>query len=110
MANIDFDNIQQANLQKEISIPKTVEDQVEETWFVKYKDDIIGVGLFLPGSDKCVLAIIGESYDNKIILGTYSTSDQQSEAVYKGLDIAFQGYLRSIKGDTVIEGPGDIPL
>ncbi|GGH18755.1 hypothetical protein FAZ19_11380 [Sphingobacterium alkalisoli] len=104
-SNINLNNMQLEDLQKEVSIPKTVEDQVEETWFVKSGDDIIGVGLFLPESDNCVLAIIGESYEAKIVLGTYSTSDQQYESVYQGLDIAFQGYLRSIKGDTVIEGP-----
>ncbi|HLS96045.1 MAG TPA: hypothetical protein VK017_10830 [Sphingobacterium sp.] len=104
MTNINFDSLQLEYLEKDSNIPKTVEDQVEETWFVKYRDEIVGVGLFLPDSDKCVLAIIGDSYDDRIVLGSYGTSDEQYQLIYQGLDIAFQAYLRSIKGDSVIEG------
>lgn len=101
---MNFDSIELDDLEKVISIPKTVEEQLEETWFVKYGEHTLGVGLFLPNSNHCILAIIGEDYDNKIILGTYGSGDEYQDAVYKGLNIAYEGYLRSIKGDTVIGG------
>lgn len=99
---MNFDMITLNDLQKGTNVPKTVEDQVEETWFVNFGEEAVGVGLFLSGSDHCVLAIIGDSYDDKITLGSYNSSDDQENLIYEGLDIVFQGYLRSIKGDTVI--------
>ncbi|MBE8722989.1 hypothetical protein [Sphingobacterium pedocola] len=99
---MNFDSIQLGDLERDTSIPNTVEEQVEETWFVKYGEQIVGVGLFLPNNDRCVVAIIGEDYDNKIMLGTYGSGDDYKNVVYKGLNIAYEGYLRSIKGDTVI--------
>lgn len=99
---MNFDSIQLDDLEKVNFIPKTVEEQFEEIWLVKYGEQTLGVGLFLPDSRHCVLAIIGEDYDHKVILGTYKSGDGHEETIYKGLEIAYVGYLRSIKGDTVI--------
>ncbi|WDF70165.1 hypothetical protein PQ465_07245 [Sphingobacterium oryzagri] len=99
---MNFDIITLDDLQKEANVPKTVEDQAEETWFVKFGEEVVGVGLFLPSSDKCVLAIIGNSYEDKIVIGNYAPEHTDEALLREGLDIVFQGYLRSIKGDTVI--------
>ncbi|TYR36638.1 hypothetical protein FXV77_09045 [Sphingobacterium phlebotomi] len=107
MNNLDFDNVKLEQLKKESDLPKAVEGQVEETWLVNYNDETIGVGLFLPDSDKCVMAIIGNSDDDKVVLGSYGTSDDHAKLISHALEISFQGYLRSVRGDTVL---GDPPI
>ncbi|PRD56620.1 hypothetical protein [Sphingobacterium gobiense] len=107
MNTLDFDNIKLEQLKKESALPKVVEDQVEETWLVNYGDEPVGVGLFFPDGDKCVMAIVGKTDDDKVVLGTYGTSDDHADLIYHALKIAFQGYLRSVKGDTVL---GDPPI
>ncbi|NGM64355.1 hypothetical protein [Sphingobacterium sp. SGR-19] len=106
MNNLDFDNVKLEQLKKEASLPQAVEDQVEETWLVNSGDQTVGVGLFLPGSDKCVMAIVGKS-DHKVVLGSYGTSDDHAKLIAHALEISFQGYLRSVVGDTVL---GDPPI
>ncbi|MBD1422836.1 hypothetical protein [Sphingobacterium chuzhouense] len=107
MNNLDFDNVKLDLLKREISLPKAVEGQVEETWLVNYGDETVGVGLFLPDSDKCVMAIIGNSDDDKVVLGSYGTSDDHAKLISHALEISFQGYLRSVRGDTIL---GDPPI
>lgn len=99
---MNFDIMKLEGLTKDSQIPKTVEEQVEETWFVRYGEEIVGVGLFLPDAASCVLAIVGNSDEDRRILGSYGSSDEHGELVRQGLEIAFEGYLRSVKGDTVI--------
>lgn len=107
MNDLDFDNVKLEQLEKESVLPKAVEGQVEETWLVNYGDETVGVGLFLPDSDKCVMAIIGKSDDDKVVLGSYGTSDDHAKLISHALEISFQGYLRSVRGDTVL---GDPPI
>lgn len=107
MNNLDFDNVKLEQLKKETSLPQAVEDQVEETWLVNSGDQTVGVGLFLPGSDKCVMAIVGKSDHNKVVLGSYGTSDDHAKLIAHALEISFQGYLRSVVGDAVL---GDPPI
>jgi hypothetical protein len=99
---MNFDNIALSDLTQDVQIPNTVDEQVEETWFVKYGEEIIGVGLFLPDSKSCILALVGDDAEQKKIIGSYSSSDEHEGLILKGLEIAYEGYLRSIKGDTVI--------
>ncbi|NQD69370.1 hypothetical protein HP439_01360 [Sphingobacterium shayense] len=99
---MNFDIIKLEDLKKADHIPKIVDDQVEEPYFVNYGERTVGVGLYLPNSDHCVLALVGDSLDSKKIIGYYGSSDEHYELVLHGLRIAFEGYLRSFKGDTVI--------
>lgn len=105
MDNLDFDNVPLQELKKESDLPKVVEDQVEETWLVSYNNETIGVGIFPAHSDQCVMAIIGDSSDNRVVLGSYGTSDEPDdhvELIVHGLEISYHAYLRSIRGDTVL--------
>lgn len=106
---MNFDMIKCEDLGQAIHIPNTTDDHHEETWFVKFGEEIIGVGLFPKQSKSCVLAIVGDSYDDKKILGNIDAHDK---VIIEGLNIAFEGYLRSIRGDVVIgkKHVDDIPL
>lgn len=99
---MNFDLITLENLGKAESLPKMVSDQFEETYFVKFGEEHVGVGLYLQDSEKCVLAIIGNSEDDNKILGSYGSSDEHSKLMMHGLKIAFEAYLRSFKGDSAI--------
>lgn len=107
MGNLNWDKIQLEELKKETQLPQVVEEQIEETWLVGYDGTTAGVGIFLPDSDKCVMAVVGESDDQKVTLGSYGTSDEHAALVSHGLEISFQAYLRSFKGDTIV---GDPPI
>ncbi|MNJ92192.1 hypothetical protein D3C87_98560 [compost metagenome] len=96
---MNFDIIKCEDLEQAIHIPNTTEDHNEETWFVKFGEEIIGVGLFSKHSARCVLAIVGDAYDDKKIIGDINSHDK---IIIEGLSIAFEGYLRSILGDVVI--------
>lgn len=96
---MNFDIIQCEDLKQAIHIPNTTTDHSEETWFVKFGEEIIGVGLFPLQSQHCSLAIVGNNYDDKKILGDIDAHDT---TIIEGLNIAFEGYLRSIVGDMVI--------
>lgn len=96
---MNFDLIKCEDLQQAIHIPNTTDDHTEETWFVKFGEKIIGVGLFPDHSERCVLAIVGDSYDEKKIIGDVDAHDA---IIIEGLNIALEGYLRSIRGDVVI--------
>lgn len=96
---MNFDLIKCENLQQAIHIPNTTDDHKEETWFVKFGEEIVGVGLFSNPNKSCVLAIVGDSYDDKKVLGDI---DAHHAVILEGLNIAFEAYLRSIRGDVVI--------
>lgn len=96
---MNYDLIKCESLQQAIHIPNTTDDHKEETWFVKFGDEIVGVGLFSKRSENCILAIVGDSYDDKKVLGDIDAHDR---IIIEGLNIAFEGYLRSIRGDVVI--------
>ncbi|MBE8712807.1 hypothetical protein [Sphingobacterium hungaricum] len=99
---MNFDIITLENLDKSESLPKIVSDQFEETYFVKFGEEHVGVGLYLQDSENCVLAIVGNSEDEYKTLGSYGTSDEHSKLMIHGLKIAFEAYLRSFKGDSAI--------
>ena len=99
---MNFDSIALGDLTQDVQIPKTVDEQVEETWFVKYGEETVGVGLFLPDSRSCVLAILGDDVAHRKVIGTYQSSDDHERLILHGLEIAYEGYLRSVKGDTII--------
>ncbi len=96
---MNFDLIQCEGLQQAVHIPNTTDDHSEETWFVKFGEEIVGVGLFPKDGATCVLAIIGDREDNRQIVG--NPNDHESITI-EGLNIAYEGYLRSILGDVVI--------
>ena len=96
---MNFDLIKCEDLQQAIHIPNTTDDHNEETWFVKFGEEIIGVGLFPQQSTSCVLAIVGDAYDDKKLIGDVGAHDK---LIIEGLNIAFEGFLRSIRGDVVI--------
>lgn len=96
---MNFDLVKCENLQQAIHIPNTTDDHREETWFVKFGEEIVGVGLFAKGSENCVLAIVGDGYDDKRVIGDIEVHDT---LIIEGLNIAFEGYLRSFRGDVVI--------
>ncbi|MNT28154.1 hypothetical protein D3C72_1638190 [compost metagenome] len=45
------------------------------------------------------MAIVGDAYDDKKLIGDVGAHDK---LIIEGLNIAFEGYLRSIRGDVVI--------
>ncbi|GHE41944.1 hypothetical protein [Sphingobacterium griseoflavum] len=96
---MNFELIQCDDLQQAIHIPNTTDDSTEETWFVKFGDEIVGVGVFPRGSTTCALAMVGESYEDRRLLGSV---DDHDAVLLQGLEIAYEGYLRSIRGDVVI--------
>ncbi len=96
---MNFDMIKCEDLQQAIHIPNTTDEPKEETWFVKFGEEIIGVGLFSKQTERCVLAIVGDGYEDKKLIGDIDAYDT---LVVEGLNIAFEGYLRSIRGDVVI--------
>ncbi|MFD1769898.1 hypothetical protein [Sphingobacterium suaedae] len=104
---MNFEILTLDDLAKADRLPNIVHEQTEETWFVRYGEDIIGVGLFLPDSEHCVLAMVGNSETDKQQLGTYGSSDPHAKAITDALQLAFETYLRSVKGDTVI---GSLPI
>lgn len=97
--HMNFELIKCEDLQQAIHIPNTTDDHEEETWFVKFGEEMVGVGLFPKGDSTCVLAIVGDSEEHRKLLGN---ADAQDPIVIKGLNIAYEGYVRSIVGDIVI--------
>ncbi len=92
--------IKLSQLRKWTDVPKIVNDLADETWFVTQNNSPIGVGLFKKNSDQCIVAIVGEHEEDRVVLGNGSSPENaEDELVLHGLEIAFFAYLRSIKGD-----------